>query len=86
MHNGLLPTGLRLQELQLFSRVGQANEPTSLLDDNEPAPVSHLHVLAELPLGDLDQLALIVLLLVNCSADPLQGLSLEESDQFDHLR
>ena len=81
-----LPTGLGLQELQLFSRVWQANEPTSLLDDDKPAPVSHLHVLAELPLGNLDKLTLIVLLSVNVSADSLEGLALNHPDQFDDLR
>ena len=79
-------TSFGLQERQLLRRVGQANEATSLLNDNKPAPISHLHVLAELPLGDLDQLALIELLSVNHSADPLQGLALKESDQFDDLR
>ena len=79
-------TSFGLQERQLLRRVGQANEPTSLLNDNKPAPISHLHVLAELPLGDLDQLALIELLSVNKSTDPLQGLALKESDQFDDLR
>ena len=79
-------TSFGLQERQLLRRVGQANEPTSLLNDDKPTPISHLHVLAELPLGDLDQLALIELLSVNKSTDPLQGLALKESDQFDDLR
>ena len=81
-----LPTGLGLQLLQLFSRVRQANESTSLLDDDKPAPVSHLHVLAELPLGDLDKLTLVKLLFVNGSADSLEGLALNQPDQFDDLR
>ena len=79
-------TSFGLQERQLLRRVGQANEPTSLLNDNKPTPISHLHVLAELPLGDLDQLALIILLSVNKSTDPFESFSLNHSDQFEDLR
>ena len=82
----MIPTSLGLQECQLLSRVGQTNEPASLLNDDKPAPISHLHVLAELPLGDLDKLTLIVFLSVNESADPLEGLALNHPDQFEDLR
>merc|ERR1719428_2452764 len=75
--------GLFLQEPQLLLGVGQTNQTSGLLDDDEPSPVSHLQVLPEVPLGDLDQLPLISLLSINSSSDSLEDLSLDHSDPLE---
>merc|ERR1719204_1816642 len=75
--------GLLLQEPQLLLGVGQSNQTSGLLDDDEPSPVSHLQVLPEVPLGDLDQLSLISLLSINSSSDSLEDLSLDHSDPLE---
>merc|ERR1719394_2211572 len=75
--------GLGLQLLQLFLGVGQADQAPGLLDDDEPAPVPHAEERPEVPLGNLDQLPLVELLLVDSSTDPLEGLSLDEPDPLD---
>merc|ERR1719454_1067045 len=51
-----------LQQSQLLLGVGLADHAPGLLDDDDPSPVSHLEVLPEVPLGNLDQLSLISLL------------------------
>merc|ERR1719412_2946326 len=56
---------LLLQLSQLLLGVGEADQGSGLLDDDEPSPVSHLEVLPEVPLGNLDQLSLISLLSVH---------------------
>merc|ERR1719166_897383 len=73
-----------LQEPELLLRVGHSNERTSLLDDDEPSPLSHGHVLPEVPLGDLDQLSLIPLLFVDSGSDSLEDLSLDHSDPLEN--
>merc|ERR1712001_24821 len=55
-----------------------------LLDDDEPAPLSHGLVLAEVPLGNLDQLPLVPLLNIHPCADPLQHFTLDLPHPFDH--
>merc|ERR1712012_542739 len=75
--------GLLLQQSQLLLRVGHANERSGLLDDDEPSPLSHGHVLPEVALSNLDQLTLISLLLIDDSSGPLEHLSLDEADPFD---
>merc|ERR1719410_1639927 len=68
--------GLLLQLSQLLLGVREANEGSGLLDDDEPSPVSHLEVLPEVPLGNLDQLPLISLLSEDLSSDSHEDLSL----------
>merc|ERR1712012_1205990 len=75
--------GLLLQQPQLLLGVGHANERSGLLDDDEPSPLSHGHVLPEVALSNLDQLTLISLLLIDDSSSPLEHLSLDEADPFD---
>merc|ERR1719166_170389 len=75
--------GLLFQQSELLLRVGHSNERTSLLDDDEPSPLSHGHVLPEVPLGDLDQLSLIPLLFVDSGSDSLEDLSLDHSDPLE---
>merc|ERR1712012_1462220 len=75
--------GLLLQQSQLLLGVGHANERSGLLDDDEPSPLSHGHVLPEVALSNLDQLTLISLLLIDDSSGPLEHLSLDEADPFD---
>merc|ERR1719350_1597911 len=75
--------GLGLLLLQLLLGVGQADQAPGLLDDDEPTPVPHAEELPEVPLGNLDQLPLVELLLVDSSTDPLEGLSLDEPDPLD---
>merc|ERR1719471_122442 len=75
--------GLLLQQSELLLGVGHSNERTSLLDDDEPSPLSHGHVLPEVPLGDLDQLSLIPLLFVDSGSDSLEDLSLDHSDPLE---
>merc|ERR1711868_100175 len=72
---------LKLSKLLLG--VGKTNESSGLLDDNKPSPVSHLEVLSEVPLGNLDELSLVSLHGINSAADSLQDLSLDESNPFD---
>jgi len=68
---------------KLFLGVGKTNESSGLLDDNKPSPVSHLEVLPEVPLGNLDELSLVSLHGINSAADSLEDLSLDHSDPFD---
>merc|ERR1719458_109969 len=75
--------GLGLQKLQLLLRVGHANEAPGLLDDHKPSPVPAGQVLSKLPLGNLDQLPLVKLLCVHLAADPLEDLTLDETDPLD---
>merc|ERR1719179_50037 len=75
--------GLGLELLQLLLGVGQADQAPGLLDDDEPSPVPHAEELPEVPLGNLDQLPLVELLLVHSSTDPLERLSLDEPDPLD---
>merc|ERR1712012_1100676 len=75
--------GLLLQQPQLLLRVGHANERSGLLDDDEPSPLSHGHVLPEVALSNLDQLTLIPLLGVHLTSDSLEHLSLDETNPFD---
>merc|ERR1719471_451549 len=75
--------GLGLKLLQLLLGVGQTDQAPGLLDDDEPPPVPHAEELPEVPLGNLDQLPLVELLLVDSSTDPLEGLSLDEPDPLD---
>merc|ERR1719400_1497 len=81
----LAPGGvsLGLKLLQLLLGVGQADQAPGLLDDDEPSPVPHAEELPKVPLGNLDQLPLVELLLVDSSTDPLEGLSLDEPDPLD---
>merc|ERR1719156_56041 len=72
---------LKLSKLLLG--VGKTNESSGLLDDNKPSPVSHLEVLSEVPLGNLDELSLVSLHGINSAADSLQDLSLDKSNPFD---
>ena len=60
-----------------------SNKRPRLLDDDEPAPLPHGHVLAEVPLSNLDELPLVELLLVDESADPLKHLILDEAHPLD---
>ena len=75
------PPCLKLFELLLG--VGETNESTSLLDDDEPAPVPHAKELSEVALPDLDELPLVVLFLVNGSTNPLESLSLNKAHPLD---
>merc|ERR1719323_2900342 len=75
---------LLLQQPQLLFRVGQANQTPGLLDQDKPAPVPASEVLAEVPLSDLNELPLVVLLLVDTGAHPLQHLTLDHADPLDH--
>merc|ERR1719471_812563 len=75
--------GLGLELLQLLLGIGQADQAPGLLDDDEPTPVPHAEELPEVPLGNLDQLPLVELLLVDSSTDPLERLSLDEPDPLD---
>ena len=45
-----LPSALKNQHLSSFEKWSRPG----LLDDDEPPPVSHAHVLPEVPLTDLD--------------------------------
>merc|ERR1719180_344717 len=74
---------LLLKQPELLLGVGLANHGPGLLDDDEPSPISHLKVLPEVPLGNLDQLPLVPLGGVHLAADPLEDLTLDESDPFD---
>merc|ERR1719151_175925 len=75
--------GLLFKKPELLLRVGHANHRPGLLDDDKPSPLSHGHVLPEVSLGNLDQLPLVSLLLVNSTSYPLEDLSLGHSDPFD---
>merc|ERR1719500_1985967 len=75
--------GLLLKQPELLLGVGTTNHGPGLLDDDEPSPISHLEVLPEVPLGNLDQLPLVPLGGVHLAADPLEDLTLDESDPFD---
>merc|ERR1719195_1671081 len=57
---------------------------SGLLDDDEPAPVSHLEVLPEVPLSHLDQLPLVSLLGIDLSSDSLEDLSLDHPHPLQH--
>merc|ERR550539_980144 len=71
------------EQVQLLLGIGSSDHGTSSLDDDEPSPLPHGHVLPEVPLGDLDQLPLVPLLGEHISSDPLEDLSLDESHPFD---
>merc|ERR550539_2068027 len=71
------------EQSQLLLGVRSSNHGASPLDDDEPSPLPHGHVLPEVPLGDLDQLPLVPLLGVHITSDPLEDLSLDESHPFD---
>merc|ERR1719445_338288 len=75
--------GLLLQNSEFLLRVGHSNKWTSLLDDDEPSPFSHGHVLSEVSLSNLDEFSLISLLLKDGGSSPLENLSLDESDPFN---
>merc|ERR1719370_1651899 len=75
--------GLLFESCQLCLRVGLAKSSPGLLDDHEPSPVPAGQVLPELPLGNLDQLPLVELLLVDSCSDPLEDLTLDETDPLD---
>merc|ERR1719400_1973484 len=70
--------GLLLQHPELLLWVRQADGSPGLLDQNKPTPVPAGEVLAEVPLANLDQLPLVVLLLVDVPTHPLQHLALNE--------
>merc|ERR1719445_1693180 len=72
--------GLLLQNSELLLRVWHSNEWTSLLDDDEPSPFSHGHVLSEVSLSNLDQFSLVSLLFKDSISGPLENFSLDESD------
>merc|ERR1719510_405611 len=76
--------GLLLQQPQLLLGVGHSDQGTGLLDDDEPAPLPHGHVLPEVPLGHLDQLPLVPLLFVDSGPDPLKDLSLDHPHPLEH--
>merc|ERR1719305_1542566 len=67
--------GLLLEQPELLLGVGTTNHGPGLLDDDEPSPISHLEVLPEVPLGPLGG--------VHLATDPLEDLTLDESDPFD---
>merc|ERR550532_1874913 len=75
--------GPLLQQSQLLLGVRSSNHGASPLDDDEPSPLPHGHVLPEVPLGDLDQLPLVPLLGVHITSDPLEDLSLDHPHPFD---
>jgi hypothetical protein len=53
-----------------------------LLNNNKPSPFTHGQESPELTLANLDQLTLITFLFVDTTPEPLQYLSLEESDEL----
>merc|ERR1719367_38409 len=65
---------------EFLLRIGKTNETSGLLDDDKPSPISHLEILSEVSLSNLDQFSLISLLLVDTSRDSLESFSLDESD------
>merc|ERR1719400_3022114 len=73
-----------LRQSQLLLGVGLADHAPGLLDDDEPSPVSHLEVLPEVPLGNLDQLSLISLLSINPASDSHEDLSLDHPHPLQH--
>merc|ERR1719249_461601 len=75
--------GLLLQEPQLLLGIGHANQTPGLLDQNKPAPVPAGQILAEVPLSDLDELPLVVLLLVDTTTDSLEALTLDHAHPLD---
>merc|ERR1719204_2774812 len=74
--------GLLLQKPKLLLGVGHANKRTSLLDDDEPSPISHGHVLSELPLADHNKFSLSTLLLIDNIPQPLVDLTLQVPDKL----
>merc|ERR1719500_341877 len=81
--SSLVKSSLLLAQPELLLGVGTTNHGPGLLDDDEPSPISHLEVLPEVPLGNLDQLPLVPLGGVHLATDPLEDLTLDESDPFD---
>merc|ERR1719356_78143 len=75
--------GLLFKQSEFLLGIGKTNESSGLLDDDEPSPISHLEILSEVPLSNLDEFSLISLLLIDTSTDSLESFSLDESDPFD---
>merc|ERR1719412_645392 len=74
---------LLLKKPELLLGIGQTDQTSGLLDDDEPSPVPHLQILPEVPLSNLDQLSLVPLGSINPASDPLQHLTLDEAHPFD---
>ena len=65
--------------LQFCSSIWDSNEGLSLLDDDEPRPISDLEELTELPLCHLDQLPLCGFLNKDLLTNVLESFALELS-------
>merc|ERR1719367_845938 len=65
---------------EFLLRIGKTNESSGLLDDDKPSPISHLEILSEVSLGNLDEFSLISLGSIDSATDSLESFSLDESD------
>merc|ERR1712117_288556 len=70
--------GLLFKKSEFFLWVGKTNKSSGLLDNDGPSPVSHLQILSEVSLSNLNKLSLISLLSINSSSNSLEDLSLDE--------
>merc|ERR1719367_493768 len=68
---------------EFLLRIGKTNETSGLLDDDNPSPISHLKILSEVSLGNLDKFSLISLGSIDSATDPLESFSLDESDPLE---
>merc|ERR1719443_268373 len=68
---------------EFLLRIGKTNETSGFLDDDKPSPISHLEILSEVSLGNLDQFSLISLGSINSATDSLESFSLDESDPLE---
>merc|ERR1719210_1613449 len=63
--------GLLFKLSEFLLGIGKTDESSGLLDDDKPSPISHLQILSEVSLSNLDKFSLISLLLVDSATDSL---------------
>merc|ERR1719277_695359 len=78
---GVISLLFKLSEFLLG--IGETNKSPGLLDDDKPSPISHLEILSEVPLSNLDKFSLISLGSIDSATNSLESLSLDESDPLE---
>merc|ERR1719210_3058142 len=75
--------GLLFKLSEFLLGIGKTNKSPGLLDDDKPSPISHLEILSEVPLSNLDKFSLISLGSIDSATNSLESLSLDESDPLE---
>merc|ERR1719210_2299314 len=75
--------GLLFKLPEFLLGIGETNKSPGLLDDDKPSPISHLEILSEVPLSNLDKFSLISLGSIDSATNSLESLSLDESDPLE---